>query len=250
MNEPIVIVDLTKRFPQKRVLRDLFLKHKDYLFALNEVTIKVKKGEVFGLMGPNGGGKTTLLRVLATLLLPDSGRAFVNGYDVVTHPGEVKRSIGYCYEGERSFYFRLTGRQNLEFFAALQNLSGRRLKEEVSRVLELLEISTFADRLFMEYSTGIRQRLNLARALLKDPPVLLLDEPTRSLDPVAAQHFRKFLKEKVVKEGNKTVLLATHSLEEAQYLCDRIAIIEQGRVVTEGNYQGISIYLQNKDETK
>ncbi|MEO0070115.1 MAG: ABC transporter ATP-binding protein, partial [candidate division WOR-3 bacterium] len=204
----------------------------------------------FGLMGANGGGKTTLLRILATLLLPDGGKASVNGYDVITQPGEVKMSIGYCYEGERSFYFRLTGRQNLEFFAALQNLSGRRLREEVARVLDLLELSAFADRLFMEYSTGMRQRLNLARALLNDPPVLLLDEPTKSLDPIAAQHFRKFLKEKVVKEGNKTVLIATHSLEEAQYLCDRIAIIEQGRVVAEGNYQRISAYLQNKGETK
>jgi len=243
----IATVDLTKRFPRRRALLDFLPGRKRYLTALDELSIRVEDGEVLGLMGPNRGGKTTLLRILATLLLPTSGKAYVRGYDVETKPAEVKRIIGYCYEGERSFYFRLTGRQNLSFFGTLQNLTGSRLRDEVARVVSLLELTADADRLFMDYSTGMRQRLNLARALLNDPPILLLDEPTRSLDPVAAQNFRQFLKQKLVRAGNKTVLLATHSLEEAQILCDRICIIEQGRVIAEGSYSAIQNYLTNRN---
>lgn len=236
----IETVNLSKRFPLRGGFLDFFPRRNKWLTALDKVNIRVEPGEVFGLVGPNGGGKTTLIKILCTLLLPDEGKAYVNGYDVGAQPAEVKKSIGYCLGGERSFYFRLTGRQNLSFFATMQNINGYHAEPKIEEVLQLLDISSYADRLFMGYSTGMRQRLSLARALLNEPAILFLDEPTKSLDPSAAQSFRGFLKEKVVKDMCKTVFMATHSLEEAKYLCDRIAFLDQGRVKAMGTFEEIN----------
>ncbi len=245
----IEAVNLTKRFPARKGLLDFLPGRDGWLTALDRVSVAVAHGEIFGLVGPNGGGKTTLIKILCTLLLPNDGTARVNGYDVVTHPAEVKRSLGYFLETERSFYFRLTGRQNLAFFAALHNLYGRRASARIEEVLELLGISSDADKLFMHYSTGIRQRLSLARALLHDPAILFLDEPTRSLDPMAARSFRRFLKEGLVKERGRTLFIATHSLEEAKYLCDRIALVDQGSITALGSFEQIEALLLCKDGT-
>jgi len=242
----IETLNLSKRFPIRRGLVDFLPWQNKWLTALDKVNISVAPGEIFGLVGPNGGGKTTLIKMLCTLLLPDEGKAYVNRYDVASQPAEVKKSIGYFLEGERSFYFRLSGRQNLTFFATLQNINGHYAKNRIEEVLELLELSPHADRLFMDYSGGMRQRLSLARALLHEPVILFLDEPTKSLDPVAAHNFRKFLKEELAKGRGTTLFIATHSLEEAKYLCDRIAFLDQGSIKALGDFERIENFLSYK----
>jgi ABC-2 type transport system ATP-binding protein len=236
----IETIDLTKKFPLRKRLIDFLPGQIKWLTALDRVNIRVEPGEIFGLVGPNGGGKTTLIKTLCTLLLPNGGKACVNGYDIERQSTEVRKNIGYFLDGDRSFYFRLTGRQNLAFFATMYNINGHQAKTKIEEVLHLLDISAYADRLFMEYSTGIRQRFSLARALLNDPLTLFLDEPTKSLDPQTAQSFREFLKERVTKGMGKTVFTATHSLEEAGYLCDRIAFLDRGEVKATGNFKEIS----------
>lgn len=238
--------DLSRRFAERKGLLDFLPGRAKWLTALDRVNIKVEPGEVFGLVGPNGGGKTTLIKILCTLLLPSVGKAWVNGYDVEAQPDEVKKSIGYVLEGERSFYFRLTGRQNLAFFATLQNINGHQAEARIEQVLGLLSLSSHADRLFMNYSTGTRQRLSLARALLNDPDILFLDEPTRSLDPLVVHDFREFLREELVKGKGKTLLVATHSLEEAEYLCDRVAFLDRGKLKALGSFGEVKEFFAGR----
>ena len=158
------------RVPRRRVLHD--------------IDFTVAHGELFGLLGANGAGKTSLLKMLATLSIPDSGCITLDGIDVVRHPLEARRRIGLCTAEERSFYFRLTGRANLHFFGSLVGLRGRVLRERIEEVAELVDLGEALDRAFHGYSSGMRQRLTVARALLADPDVLFLDEPTRAVDPV------------------------------------------------------------------
>lgn len=196
--------------------------------ALSDVTLEVNTSQVFGLLGPNGAGKTTLLKVLATLVLPTEGRAVVYGADVVKDGHEVRRMVGLTSGDERGFYWRLTGKENLEFFAGLRGLSPRAVRRGTDAVLELVGLSQAAREVVARYSTGMRQRLALARALLGDPPLLLLDEPTRSLDPEATDKVRVLLRG--LAQSGRTILIATHALAEAAAVCDRVAIIAGGRV--------------------
>lgn len=196
--------------------------------ALSDVTVQVNTSEVFGLLGPNGAGKTTLLKVLATLILPSEGRAVVNGADVVKDDHEVRRMMGLTSGEERGFYWRLTGKENLEFFAGLRGLAPRAARNSAGAVLELVGLSPSAREVVARYSTGMRQRLAVARALLGDPSLLLLDEPTRSLDPEAADQVRALLR--ALAQSGRTILIATHALAEAAALCDRVAIIAGGKV--------------------
>ena len=196
--------------------------------ALSDVTLEVASGQVFGLLGPNGAGKTTLLKVLATLVRPSEGQAKVNGADVVHDDREVRRLVGLATGDERGFYWRLTGRENLEFFAGLRGLGPRAARRRSDAVLEIIGLGSAAGELVARYSTGMRQRLAIARALLGDPPVLLLDEPTRSLDPEAADQTRALLRA-MAQEG-RTIMISTHGLAEAAGLCDRVAILIGGRV--------------------
>ena len=218
-------VGVTKRFPVGGGYRQLLtFWRRTFKTALRGVDLRVERGEVFGLLGPNGAGKTTLLKVLATLVLPNEGRALVHGYDVVRQGAQAKALVGYVVADERSFYWRLTGRQNLRFFGVLNNLPRRALEARIAELAGLLDLETALDTRVLAYSTGMRQRLAIARGLLADPAVLLLDEPTRSLDPVMAARLRGFLREELAQRRGKTVLVATHSLEEVQ----------QGRVVACG----------------
>ncbi|MBU1695076.1 MAG: ABC transporter ATP-binding protein [Verrucomicrobia bacterium] len=198
------------------------------LTAVDGVSLEIKPGELFGLLGPNGAGKTTLVKMLCTLILPDGGRAEVNGYDL-SDEARVKASIGFVSGEERSFYWRLSGRQNLEFFAALHGLSAGEAKQRIHHLAEWLELGEFLDRRFDRYSSGMKQRLGIARGLLNDPQILFLDEPTRSLDPTSAGHLRDIVKQ-LVRERGHTVVLVTHQLREAEDLCDRIAIMHKGRL--------------------
>jgi ABC-2 type transport system ATP-binding protein len=228
--------DLTKRFPVIKGYRDLLLHpfRKKEITALSNVSIQIRKGELFGLLGPNGAGKTTLIKILCTLVLPTSGRAFVNGLDVTKNGKKIKGAIGYVVSDERSFYWRLTGKQNLKFFARLNNVSYQDSELKIKRLLELMELTDDADRMFKDYSTGMRQKLAIARGLITDPEIIFMDEPTRSLDPLTAQKVRKLIREKLVEEEKRTVIFATHNLREIEELNDRIAIIHRGEIKVAG----------------
>jgi ABC-2 type transport system ATP-binding protein len=200
--------------------------------ALDNVSIDINEGELFGLLGPNGAGKTTLLKILSCVITPNGGEVSVMGYDTVAQEQKVKSLIGTVTGDERSFYWRLTGRQNLTFFGSLYNLSSRQIKSRISQLAEFLGIESILDRKFMEYSTGTKQLFAIARALLHDPHVLLFDEPTKSLDPGTAEKIRRFIKEELVGKQHKTILLTTHQIQEAENICDRIAIIVKGKIRT------------------
>jgi ABC-2 type transport system ATP-binding protein len=202
--------------------------------ALAEVNLEVRPGTVSALLGANGAGKTTLLKVLATLLRPSSGTALIQGADVARQPAQARANLGFCGSVERSFYHRLSGRENLWFFGRLQNIPRSALRSRIEECLALLHLSEQADVRFSRYSTGMQQRLGLARALLHSPSVLLLDEPTRSLDPYNAEEYRRLVRELLVGQLNMTVLLATHNLEEAEQVADRLVFLHQGRIKCEG----------------
>jgi ABC-2 type transport system ATP-binding protein len=198
--------------------------------ALRGVTLTIGTGEFFGLFGPNGAGKTTLIRILSTLVIPVGGTARVLGFDVVRHAAQVRACIGLVFSNENSFYGRLTGRQNLEFFAALQNLPAPAARRRTAELLDLFGLTGAAEKPVQSYSTGMRQKLNVARALLHNPPILFLDEPTKGMDVLTAEALRTLLREELVGRHGKTVLLTTHDLQEMEQLCDRVGILEQGRI--------------------
>ena len=228
----IQVEGVTKRFPKMKRYREMLLHpfRREEITALRGVDLRVARGELFGLLGPNGAGKTTLIKILCTLVHPNEGRAWVNGYDTVSQSWRIRCSIGYVISEERSFYWRLTGRQNLEFFATLYNLERIQARKRIRWVLRLLGLESAADKMFKDYSTGMRQKLAIARGLLTDPAIIFMDEPTRSLDPLAAQHLRDFVIEEIVARQGRTVFFSTHNLQEAQ-LCRRIAILDRGKIV-------------------
>ncbi len=212
-NPAIQCIGLKKAFGNKLVLQD--------------IGFSVKEGKILALVGPNGAGKTTLLKTIASLIIPTGGKALVCGHDVITNPGQTKKMIGFVPSEERSFYWRLSARQNLKFFASLHNIHGKERNSKVNAALEAVGLEDKGHIRFREYSTGMKQALGIARGMLHDPPVLLLDEPTRSLSPDVAGKVRKLIHKKAGKEG-KTILIASHNLKEVEELADRIAIIHHG----------------------
>jgi len=224
---------LTKRFSVIKDYLDLIthpFKNKE-IIAVHNINLKVRKGEVLGLLGSNGAGKTTLIKILCTLILPTSGTARVGGYDVLKEGKKIRRIIGYIVSEERSFYWRLTGRQNLNFFAKLNNIDKDVAEERIERLMDLMDLEKDLDRPFKDFSTGMKQKLAIARGLITDPEIIFMDEPTRSLDPIVSQDLRQLIREKLVKENNKTVIYATHNLSEVEEICDRIAVIDQGEII-------------------
>ena len=197
--------------------------------AVDGIDLIVEPAEIFGLLGPNGAGKTTTMKMLATLLIPTSGTIRVLGIDPLMRPREVRARLGAMLSGERSLYMKLTGRENLEYFAALYHVPPGETKARIEKVLAAAKLADRADDYVERYSTGMRQRLALARALLPDPPLVVLDEPTVGLDPQASRDLRDRVRE--LKTQGRTVLLTTHYMEEADQLCDRVAIIDHGRIV-------------------
>jgi ABC-2 type transport system ATP-binding protein len=230
---------LTKVFPLgRRTLPERLRRRPDRrrrFAAVDGLDLRVDQGEVFGVLGPNGAGKTTAIRLLATLLEPTGGEARVLGMDLRTRPRDIRRRLGVALGGERSLYWKLTGRENLEYFAALYHLPRRAAGARIDRLLASVELTDRADDYVERYSTGMRQRLALARALLADPALLLLDEPTVGLDVQAAVNLRERIRR--LREDRRTVLLATHDMEEADQVCDRVAIIDHGRIVALGSPQ-------------
>jgi ABC-2 type transport system ATP-binding protein len=202
--------------------------------VLADLWLTVPRGSLTGLLGPNGAGKTTLLRILAASILPDSGTVRIFGQDTAGTSVRIRERIGFVLGDERSFYWRLTASQNLLFFAALHNLDRTRARSQIEKVTGLLQLAGELKKPFRDLSTGMRQRLALARALLHDPELLLIDEPTRGLDPGAAKRTRELIGQTLVKELGKTVLLATHNLAEAQEVCDRVALLKDKRILRVG----------------
>lgn len=200
--------------------------------ALKDLNLRIPKGEVFGLLGPNGAGKTTTVRILSTLLTPTSGKARVLGYDVVSQSKQVRRNTGFILGGERGLYGRITGEQNLRFFAALNHIPPREAQRRTEKLLDRVGLTEYAKKSVENYSRGMKQRLHIARGLLTDPPVLFMDEPTIGIDPIGAQELRNYVPE-LAAEG-KTILLTTHYMAEADMLCDTIGIIDKGELAVEG----------------
>lgn len=220
MEKPAIeCISLKKAFGKRIVLQDIHL--------------KIKQGAILALVGPNGAGKTTLLKILATLVVPSDGRALVCGKDVTINPIQVKKMTGFVSSEERSFYWRLTGRQNLNFFAALHNINGKERNRKINALLETVGLEKKSHVRFREYSTGMKQALGIVRGMLHDPPVLLLDEPTRSLSPDVARRVRDLINNKAGKEG-KAILIASHNLKEVEDLTDRIAIIDHAAIKAMG----------------
>lgn len=233
----IELKDITKTYINRSWRTIIFRKNPEKIEALRGVSLDIQPGEIFGLLGPNGAGKTTLIKILATLILPDSGSANIHGYDLISQPHQVRRMIGLVNTSERSFYWRLTGRQNLNFFATLYNLSGKRAKNCINDLLNFVGLHDVADIPFMKFSSGQKQRLAIARALLSSPKILLMDEPTNSLDPIVASEIRRFTKEELVSQQGKTVLWCTHNLKEAEEICHSLSIIHNGRVIVSGSLE-------------
>jgi ABC-2 type transport system ATP-binding protein len=228
----ISIRNLSKTYPVPfRRLRAFFRRPvKDPVEALRDVSFEVETGEIFGLIGRNGAGKTTLTKIVATLVQPTTGNVSVHGHDSVRDDEHVRRYIGLATAEERSFYWRLTSEQNLMFFARLHGLSDRVAKQRIEDVFAKLELDEVARRRFGEMSTGNKQRLAVARAMLASPPVLLLDEPTRSLDPLAAARMRDLIRSLAEQDPPVTIFLTSHNLAEVETLCARVAIISRGRI--------------------
>src|SRR5262249_40849212 len=230
----VVSVDhISKTYPVPflRLKKALRRKFKPPVEAVRDVSFEVREGEIFGLIGPNGAGKTTLTKIVATLVQPTVGQVTVKGYDSVHDDVAVRRNVGLAGAEERSFYWRLTAEQNLLFFARLHGLSGDQATRQISELLSMLQLEDSAKKRFAELSTGNKQRLSVARAMLADPPVLLLDEPTRSLDPLAAARMRATIKSLARDESKRvTVFLTSHNLAEVEELCDRVAIISKGEI--------------------
>ena len=201
------------------------------LVAVDDVTLDIRERELFGLLGPNGAGKTSIIKMLATLLLPDSGSATVNGWDVEKNSFEVRMSIGVTLSSERQLYWKLSARENLEYFSSLYLIHPREIRERVSNLVDMMGLADSQEKLIESFSSGNRQKVSLARALLNDPPILFLDEPTIGLDPSYSLHFRKMIRDVVNKKEKKTILLTTHYMEEAHMLCDRIAFLNMGKIV-------------------
>lgn len=247
MNAAIRTLQLTKHFPRTSGYRDLLpFRQKQRVTALDGVDLEVKEGEFFGLLGPNGAGKTTLIKLLCCLVLPSSGTARVFGHDILREEQAVKNLVGLVSSEERSFFWRLTGRENLQFFASLYHLSGPQANKSINELLNLAGLADEGDIRFQNYSTGMRQKLAIARGLISQPQVLFVDEPTRSLDPVSAQTVRNFFKERVAGEG-KTVVLATHNLNEAEQLCDRLAIVDHGHIIALGTVKELRSLFQSHE---
>lgn len=213
--------------------------------AVNGVDLQIEHGEIFGLLGPNGAGKSTTIRMLCTLLEPTSGTAQVNGFDVVRQANDVRRSLGTVLAGERSIYWKLTGRENLEYFAALYHIPADVARRRVEELIARMELKDRANELVEKYSTGMRQRIAIAKALLARPPILLLDEPTLGLDPQAARRVRELISE--LKQEGHTILLTTHYMEEADQLSDRIGIIDTGKVIALDTPEGLKHRMEQKE---
>jgi ABC-2 type transport system ATP-binding protein len=258
---PIISVSgVTMRFPIAKRYREIVFhpfRARRVHTALTDASLEVATGDRIAVMGPNGAGKTTLLKLIGGLLVPTQGEVIVDGRDTVHHNTAARLSVGFMFNEERSFFWRLTAVQNLEFFGALDNLRGKDLRDRIRELIHLVGLEASANKLVGEFSSGMKQRLALARGLISDPRVLILDEPTRALDPVACEDLVDLIISRVYAGSGKTLLIATHKMEEAMELCNKVLVINAGRIksfqsIGDLTAEGISLsehYRRNMQET-
>ena len=240
MNDAVAALNLRKRFISYE--RTGFIRRRKIIVeALRGVSFRVRWGEVYGLLGPNGAGKTTTVKILATLLVPDDGYAAIDGHDVIKEASMVRRIIGLVLYPDKGFYSRLSGYENLVYFGRLYGLSKSVAEVRARELMRLVGLEDAMNRPYEEYSLGMRARLAIARALIHDPPVLFLDEPTIGLDPISAREVRELVR-RLRKEG-KAILFTSHNLWEVEEVCDRIGIISGGKMIIEGSPRDIKDML-------
>ena len=241
MQGQVAIEKLTKTYAVKQ-RKGLFKAEKKNVEALKGVSLEIRPGEVFGLLGPNGAGKTTLIKCLTTLLLPTSGRVWINGYELTKQDNAIRATVGCMLMGERGLYWKLTGRENLVFFGALYHLSPTERKKRADAIIAKLDLVEIADRSVETYSSGQKMKLAFAKALINDAPLLILDEPTNTLDVPSARELRAVVRE--LNTEGKTVIYTTHIMSEAETLCDHVAIVDRGEVLALGTVSELKTSLQ------
>lgn len=243
----ITITGLDKTYTVKE--RAGFLKsRRREVNALKNINLAIEPGELFGLLGPNGAGKTTLIKCLTTLLIPTRGRIVVNNYQVGKQDAQVRASLGCLLGGERSLYWKLTGRENLEYFAALYFLPAARVKAQIKKLDQLLNLSPLLDRPVETYSSGQKMMLVFARALVNDARILILDEPTNALDVPSALALRRVVK--ALNQEGYTIIITSHQMHEIEELCQRVAIVDHGTIIAEGTIQALKQGLERDQVIK
>lgn len=213
--------------------------------AVDNISFEVNNGEIVGLLGENGAGKTTTLRMLATMLRPTSGTALINNYDVNKDPENVRGEIGILFGGEVGLYDRLTGRENISYFAELNGMSKEETEKSIKYLSKNLEMEEYLDRRVSKFSRGMKQKISIARSIVHNPSVVLFDEPTSGLDVTAARIVQDFIKK--CKSDNKAVIFSSHSMAEVEKLCDRIIIIHKGKIIETGTIEALKSKYNNND---
>ena len=221
----IQVEGLTKIFHDKK---------RGKIVAVNNLQFNCQKGQVFGLLGPNGAGKTTTLRILATMILPTKGEIMVNGLDVVKHAAKVRRQIGFL-SSETGLYDRFTPRETILFFGRINGMEDKIIEKRMAEIFQNLDMEDFQDVRVNKLSTGMKQKLSIARSIIHNPPVLILDEPTVGLDIITAKTVIEYVKS--FRDQGKCIIYSTHIMREAEKLCDRIAIIHQGNLIAQGTLE-------------
>lgn len=250
MEAAILTQGLTKRFPQKvKGKKEATRGKKKMKTVVDHITIEVPNGQFLGLLGPNGAGKTTLTKMLVTLLLPDEGTALVNGYDILKEPAKVRGNIGHLHgeTGGRSLYWRLSGRDNLKLFATLQEVPKEIAKKRIEAMISYFELEKIIDKEVRKYSTGEKVRTMLARTLIHNPPILILDEPTIGLDAATAVETRKFFTI-LNRELGKTIVFTSHVMSEVEELCERIAIMDKGIILADTDPHSLSTLVKEQQK--
>lgn len=247
----IKIKNLTMNYPVQKRYRDYILKpfsKRKIVTALKNISLKIENGERVAFLGPNGAGKTTLFKLIGGLLLPTSGNIIVNGSNTLSQNIRARSSVGIVMNEERSFYWRLSGIQNLEFFGNLENIFGKQLENKIDELLELVGLKESGNKTVGSYSSGMKQRLAIARCLLKEPEILILDEPTRALDPVNAEEYMNLILKKIHSVSNSSLLIVTHRLDIVPKLCDRVCIIRNGSITLDESMETINENFKSIDD--
>ncbi|MCC6188594.1 MAG: ABC transporter ATP-binding protein [Anaerolineales bacterium] len=247
MQGQVRIENLGKTY-HARQRRGLFKSSESRVEALKGIHLAIQPGELFGLLGPNGAGKTTLIKCLTTLLLPTSGAAWVNGYRLTEQDNLIRATVGCMLMGERGLYWKLSGRENLEFFGALYHLMPATRRRRAAEIIDLLELGEIAERAVETYSSGQKMKLAFGKALINDAPLLILDEPTNTLDLPSARELRAVVG--ALNERGKTVIYTTHIMSEAETLCDRVAIVDRGEVLALGSVPELKASLKREAVTR
>jgi len=231
----IQVEGLTKRFHDNK---------RGEVIAVNNLKFNCQKGKIYGLLGPNGAGKTTTLRILATMMRPTVGKVKVNGFDVIQEPDEVRKQIGFL-SGETGLYDRFTPRETLKFFGRINGMEDKIIDEKMGEIFQALDMENFKDVRVSKLSTGMKQKLSIARCILHDPSVLILDEPTVGLDIITARTVTNYVKS--FKEQGKCVIYSTHIMREAEKLCDVIGIIHHGKLLAQGTLEELKKHSSLED---